>query len=218
MHISFNTPPNPIIPTSKIHQLNETYCAKTVLKNNLKRSSKSITFQTPKTDRIWTTVTLCVPCPLREPCSDTKLMRNRGWLRPWLCKDECRAEALMITTNNTTKWSWKEHETTTNRTKNSVLDFLMLITCDPPLWSTRKRYVQSFPDLALEVSLKYQGCSATLNTRRIKGYSVAFDEVASNFREEENRKLFSEYLSITLINLKYKLLNVFSLQWKPMYI
>ena len=131
-----------------------------------------------------------------------------GWLGPWLCKDECRAEALMITTNNTTKWSWKEHETTTNRTKNSVLDFLMLITCDPPLWSTRKRCVQSFPDLALEVSLKYQGCSATLNTRRIKGYSVAFDEVASNFREEENRKLFSEYLSITLINLKYKLLNV----------
>ena len=166
---------------------------KTVLKNNLKRSSKLITFQTPKNWQNWTTVPLCVPCPLREPCSDTKLMRNRGWLRPWLCKDECRAEALMITTNNTTKWSCKEHETTTNRIKKSFLDFLMVIPCDPPLWSTLNWYVQSLPDLALEVSLKYEGCSTTLNTPRIKGYSVAFDEVASNF-EEENRKLFCEYL------------------------
>ena len=122
---------------------------------------------------------------------DTNLMRNRGWLGPWLCKDECGAEALLINTHENYKWSWKEYETTTNSTKNSVLDFLMLITCDPPLWSTLNWYVQSLPDLALEVSLKYQGCSTTLNTPRIKGYSVAFDEVASNF-EEENRKSISE--------------------------
>ena len=53
MHISFTTPPNPIIPKPNVSQLNEEYCAKIVLNNNLKRSSKLITFQTPKTDRIW---------------------------------------------------------------------------------------------------------------------------------------------------------------------
>ena len=37
-----------MIPKPKVHQLNEEYGAKTVFKNNLKRSSKSITFQTPK--------------------------------------------------------------------------------------------------------------------------------------------------------------------------
>ena len=203
MHISFVTPSNPLIPTPKVHQLNEEYGAKTVLKNTLKRSSKLNTLPTQKTDRTEQRFLLCVPCPFRKMALIPSWCVIKGWLGPWLCKDECCAEALMITTNNTTKWSWKEHETTTNSTKNSVLDFLMLITCDPPLWSTLNWYVQSLPDLALEVSLKYQGCSATLNALRIKGHSVYLWWSCLQLRRRKQKSIFWNTSLLWLIKWKH---------------
>ena len=159
MHISFTTQSNPIIPTPKVHQLNEEYGAKTVLKNTLKRSSKLITFPTQKTDRTEQRFLCAYLVPFVNRALIPSWCKTKGRFWPLLCNDSRCLTSLINYTHGSPKYFTNKPSGTQNRPRSHFLDFPMLMTealCLPCMITLR--YSQCKDVLSLD-------CIATLRIR-----------------------------------------------------